>query len=380
MTRSRRSTSRSPTQPGRQRRNRPWRRRLHPRARGGRDRTRRAAARALYSEDVAMLDEAMLLEVFETRRRRSSHARDSIPAGSRLSRCWCRRALSRSKTAARTAVSQGGVYVNNFRRPTRGRASGAATSWSTGTSFSVRGGGTTTCCVSSDYRGPAPAVGAVAFVARRSWPWLRPPDVRAYSGSQAHQVRQWASQYTVISNDQTVVSGHRGHQALLAGRTLQGPDEQLRWSCDRHRHRLREPPHAGQHLDQRAEHRLSGLRQRRQLVRRRRSLRSRKITGRARLDLAAASSRLAGRPAALAAKGCTDVAPCGGAIVPAGECAHRGRPRGRLRFDLSTRGEPVGPAPAGARRGAVRAAAPARAVEAPTGLYLLGSRAGDRRT
>ena len=51
-----------------------------------------------------------------TRRRRAFRARASIPAGSRSSTRSCRSGLASSKSAARTAITQGGVYVNNARR------------------------------------------------------------------------------------------------------------------------------------------------------------------------------------------------------------------------------------------------------------------------
>ena len=60
--------------------------------------------------------------------------------------------------------------------------------------------------------------GAVAFVAAFV-ALLAAAGCTGYSGSQAHQVSQWASQYTVISNDQTVVSDIRAIRlSLQAGR------------------------------------------------------------------------------------------------------------------------------------------------------------------
>jgi tyrosyl-tRNA synthetase len=75
-----------------------------------------AASAALFSEDVAGLDEEMLLEVF-------ADAPSSVLARSELDEgglplvdVLVSSALVSSKTAARTALVQGGVYVNNRRR------------------------------------------------------------------------------------------------------------------------------------------------------------------------------------------------------------------------------------------------------------------------
>ncbi|MGO9962231.1 MAG: tyrosine--tRNA ligase [Acidimicrobiales bacterium] len=75
-----------------------------------------AASRALYSEDVASLDESMLLEVFadapSSRLSRSSLDSEGLPLVDAL----VGSGLVSSKSAARTAITQGGVYVNNARR------------------------------------------------------------------------------------------------------------------------------------------------------------------------------------------------------------------------------------------------------------------------
>ena len=84
----------------------------------GEPETRRAAtaARALFSEDITGLDEAMLLEVFKDAPS-SKMARASLePAGLPLVDVLVAVGLASSKTAARTAITQGGVYVNNRRR------------------------------------------------------------------------------------------------------------------------------------------------------------------------------------------------------------------------------------------------------------------------
>jgi tyrosyl-tRNA synthetase len=75
-----------------------------------------AASRALFSEDVADLDEAQLLEVFadapSSRLARSYLDSSGFPLVDAL----VSTGLAASRTAARTAVTQGGVYVNNRRR------------------------------------------------------------------------------------------------------------------------------------------------------------------------------------------------------------------------------------------------------------------------
>ena len=83
----------------------------------GRSETERAAAasRALFSEDVAGLDEKMLLEVFADAPS-SSLARSELGPGLPLVDVLVSSGLASSKTVARSAVAQGGVYVNNRRR------------------------------------------------------------------------------------------------------------------------------------------------------------------------------------------------------------------------------------------------------------------------
>ena len=85
----------------------------------GESETERAvvASRALYSEDVAKLDEAALLEVFADVPS-STLARSNLDGdGSALVEVLVSSGLASSKTAARAALAQGGVYVNNRRRP-----------------------------------------------------------------------------------------------------------------------------------------------------------------------------------------------------------------------------------------------------------------------
>jgi tyrosyl-tRNA synthetase len=75
-----------------------------------------AASKALYSEDVARLDEALLLEVFADAPS-SKLARSCLDAeGFALVDALVSTGLVASKTAARAALVQGGVYVNNRRR------------------------------------------------------------------------------------------------------------------------------------------------------------------------------------------------------------------------------------------------------------------------
>lgn len=76
------------------------------------------AAQALYSEEIASLDEELLLEVLAeapaTKLAMSELEGDGLP----LDEALARTGLSPSKGAARTAISQGGAYVNNRRRTT----------------------------------------------------------------------------------------------------------------------------------------------------------------------------------------------------------------------------------------------------------------------
>ena len=81
------------------------------------------AAEALYTEDVATLDEATLLEVFSdapsSTRARSELSGDGLDVVEAL----VSSGLVKSKSAARTAVAQGGAYVNNRRMVPGGRIS-----------------------------------------------------------------------------------------------------------------------------------------------------------------------------------------------------------------------------------------------------------------
>ncbi|MGD1012403.1 MAG: tyrosine--tRNA ligase [Acidimicrobiales bacterium] len=84
----------------------------------GEGETRRAvsASEALFSEDISSLDEALLLEVFadapSSGLSRTALDGDGLAAVDAL----VLTGLVASKTAARTALSQGGIYVNNRRR------------------------------------------------------------------------------------------------------------------------------------------------------------------------------------------------------------------------------------------------------------------------
>jgi len=74
------------------------------------------ASKALFSEDVAGLDESMLLEVFSDAPS-SALSRSVLGSGGvPIVDVLVLTGLSRSKSAARTAITQGGVYVNNRRR------------------------------------------------------------------------------------------------------------------------------------------------------------------------------------------------------------------------------------------------------------------------
>jgi tyrosyl-tRNA synthetase len=72
------------------------------------------AAAALYSEDVAALDESTLLEVF-AEAPASDRSRADLDTGLALVDALADSGLVRSKSQARTTVSQGGAYVNNRR-------------------------------------------------------------------------------------------------------------------------------------------------------------------------------------------------------------------------------------------------------------------------
>jgi tyrosyl-tRNA synthetase len=73
------------------------------------------AAGALFSEDVAALDEATLLEVFADAPS-STMARSALDgAGLDVVEALAASGLVTSKSSARTALAQGGAYVNNRR-------------------------------------------------------------------------------------------------------------------------------------------------------------------------------------------------------------------------------------------------------------------------
>jgi tyrosyl-tRNA synthetase len=82
----------------------------------GAEETRRVeqAAEALYSQDIAALDEATLLEVC-AEAPTSEHRRSELDAGLPLVDALAGTGLVRSKSEARRSVAQGGVYVNNRR-------------------------------------------------------------------------------------------------------------------------------------------------------------------------------------------------------------------------------------------------------------------------
>ncbi len=75
-----------------------------------------AAAAALFSEDVATLDESMLLEVFADAPSSVLSRSDLEGQGMPVVDVLVSSGLVSSKTAARTALGQGGIYVNNRRR------------------------------------------------------------------------------------------------------------------------------------------------------------------------------------------------------------------------------------------------------------------------
>lgn len=73
------------------------------------------AAEALYSEDVAALDERTLLEVFADAPSSTLPADALAGAGVDVAGALAASGLVASKSAARTAIAQGGAYVNNRR-------------------------------------------------------------------------------------------------------------------------------------------------------------------------------------------------------------------------------------------------------------------------
>lgn len=83
------------------------------------------AAEALYSEDITVLDEATLLEVC-AEAPTSERPRTELDAGMPLVEALAATGLVASKSEARRAVQQGGVYVNNRREPDVDRVLGRA--------------------------------------------------------------------------------------------------------------------------------------------------------------------------------------------------------------------------------------------------------------
>jgi tyrosyl-tRNA synthetase len=83
-----------------------------------------AAARALFSEEISLLDEDTLLEALADAPS-SSWSRDRL-AGDRLPLvdALVETDLAPSRSAARTTIEQGGAYVNNRREADRGRRLG----------------------------------------------------------------------------------------------------------------------------------------------------------------------------------------------------------------------------------------------------------------
>jgi tyrosyl-tRNA synthetase len=83
----------------------------------GADETSRAerASAALYTEDIASLDEALLADVVRDVAS-VTYPRSALDEGLPLVEALVSGGLVKSKSAARTALSQGGVYVNNQRR------------------------------------------------------------------------------------------------------------------------------------------------------------------------------------------------------------------------------------------------------------------------
>jgi tyrosyl-tRNA synthetase len=73
------------------------------------------AAQALYSEEISELDEPLLLAVFADAPS-STRARSELDGGIELVTLLVESGLSPSRGAARTAIEQGGAYVNNTRR------------------------------------------------------------------------------------------------------------------------------------------------------------------------------------------------------------------------------------------------------------------------
>jgi tyrosyl-tRNA synthetase len=78
-----------------------------------------AASEALFSEDVARLDEQTLLEVFADAPSSTLPRTCLDGEGLELAEVLVSTGLASSKSAARTSLAQGGVYVNNLRRADR---------------------------------------------------------------------------------------------------------------------------------------------------------------------------------------------------------------------------------------------------------------------
>ncbi|HEV8065177.1 MAG TPA: tyrosine--tRNA ligase, partial [Acidimicrobiales bacterium] len=81
-------------------------------------RAERAAA-ALYTEEIAGLDETLLVDVVQDAPS-ATFPRTALDDGLPLVEALVATGLVKSKSAARTAVAQGGVYVNNKRRQEEG--------------------------------------------------------------------------------------------------------------------------------------------------------------------------------------------------------------------------------------------------------------------
>jgi len=78
-----------------------------------------AASQALFSEDVALLDEETLLEVFADAPSSTLPRAGLDGEGLDLADVLVSTGLVSSKSAARTSIAQGGMYVNNIRRAER---------------------------------------------------------------------------------------------------------------------------------------------------------------------------------------------------------------------------------------------------------------------
>ena len=87
------------------------------------DRAERAA-RALFGEEVAALDEATLLDVFADAPSTTMELAAIDGTGLELVDAMVRTGLTSSRSAARTTIEQGGAYVNNRRERDTGRRLG----------------------------------------------------------------------------------------------------------------------------------------------------------------------------------------------------------------------------------------------------------------